>query len=196
MRRAGGQPLADVRISDGTRNTWTDSSGHYALVNAPAGSYTLNATRFGYVVSPSGFSNPVTAPATSIDFTAAAASYSLSGETIQGALFGSGNPDAGVTVHAGTLSTVSDAHGKFSWNGPMGDGGSGLGAGDGGVGSSGSDGGAHRGPPAPGRVGHGCGCAVGGAGEGGRAWPWGPALWVALALRGTRRRCARHIAPL
>jgi MYXO-CTERM domain-containing protein len=114
---AGGQPLADVRVSDGTRNGWSDSDGRYVLVNVPAGSYTLGAVRFGYALAPSGFANPLTAPATNADFVATATTHSIRGETIQGALFGVGGTVAGVTVHAGPYSAVSDANGRFAIDG-------------------------------------------------------------------------------
>jgi hypothetical protein len=52
-------PLADVRVSNGTKYAYTDSDGNYALAGIPTGSATLTATLNGFTFTPS-FSNPLT----------------------------------------------------------------------------------------------------------------------------------------
>ncbi|QJE98939.1 Calx-beta domain-containing protein [Luteolibacter luteus] len=53
-----GQPLKDVRVSDGSKYAMTDSSGNYALSGLTTGSKTLTATLNGFTFSPS-FTNPL-----------------------------------------------------------------------------------------------------------------------------------------
>jgi hypothetical protein len=52
-------PLADVRISNGTKYAYTDSDGNYALSGIQTGSATLTATLNGFTFTPS-FTNPLT----------------------------------------------------------------------------------------------------------------------------------------
>lgn len=54
-----GSPLANVRVSNGTRYAYTDSSGNYALSGVATGSATLTATLNGFSFTPS-FVNPLT----------------------------------------------------------------------------------------------------------------------------------------
>ncbi|MCW1914016.1 putative Ig domain-containing protein [Luteolibacter sp. GHJ8] len=52
-------PLANVRVSNGTKYAYTDSSGNYALSGIATGSATLTATLNGFTFNPS-FTNPFT----------------------------------------------------------------------------------------------------------------------------------------
>ena len=54
-----GQPLPNVRVSDGSKHAMSDSSGNYALSGLTTGSKTLTATLNGYTFTPS-FTNPLT----------------------------------------------------------------------------------------------------------------------------------------
>ncbi len=68
-----GAPLGFVMVTDGFRTFSTNASGQYTLPRVPSGTYTLTASRFGYFLSPIGWTNPLTvadADRTSINFTA------------------------------------------------------------------------------------------------------------------------------
>ncbi len=59
-----GQPVEGVRVHNGLsgatyRGSYTDSDGHYSLVNLAAGSFTLRAVKYGFTFTPSGWVNPV-----------------------------------------------------------------------------------------------------------------------------------------
>ncbi|WP_257458865.1 PKD domain-containing protein [Archangium lipolyticum] len=114
----GGLPLADVRISDGTgtRVTYTDSDGRYALAHVPSGNHTLNANRYGYTLT-RGFTVPVAVSGaqTGLDFTATA----ISGYTIQGRVMHGGIGVAGVRVSDGTRSAVTNSTGDYSLEGVL-----------------------------------------------------------------------------
>ena len=107
---AGGAPLEGVLVSDGTRRTFTTSSGTYALTDVPAGSYTLSASLFDYAFT-RGFADPLTvsAAATGLDFTAVPGGpYAVSGKVTS---IGSGV--AGVTVSDGTRTATTDSSGNY-----------------------------------------------------------------------------------
>ena len=59
-----------VRITDGTRTTFSLSNGTWALTNVPAGSYTITAAKFDLAMT-RGFAAPlaITADTASLDFT-------------------------------------------------------------------------------------------------------------------------------
>jgi hypothetical protein len=46
-----GQIMSSVTVSDGTRNTITDSNGKYIIPNIPAGNYVVQASQTGYVTN-------------------------------------------------------------------------------------------------------------------------------------------------
>jgi PKD domain-containing protein/carboxypeptidase family protein len=49
---SGGQPLAGVVVSDGTRSATTSASGAYTIAGVPNGTYTLTPSRQGYTFTP------------------------------------------------------------------------------------------------------------------------------------------------
>lgn len=55
---ANNAPASGVLVTDGTRNAQSDTNGDYILSNVPNGSYTLVATRVGYIISPNVGTNP------------------------------------------------------------------------------------------------------------------------------------------
>ena len=55
----GGQPLPDGYVSNGTKGSYTNLDGTYALAGIATGAQTLTATRAGYTFTPS-FTNPLT----------------------------------------------------------------------------------------------------------------------------------------
>ncbi|MDB6136624.1 MAG: hypothetical protein JWM59_4867 [Verrucomicrobiales bacterium] len=57
---AGGQPLADVRITNGSKYCFTDSDGNYILSDLTTGSHNLTASLAGHTFTP-GFNNPFNA---------------------------------------------------------------------------------------------------------------------------------------
>ncbi|MEK7952070.1 Calx-beta domain-containing protein [Luteolibacter soli] len=66
------QPLQGVRVSNGTKYAFTDSSGNYALSGLSTGSNTLTATLNGFTFTPSSSTSPlnVVAGANTVDWTA------------------------------------------------------------------------------------------------------------------------------
>jgi len=54
----GGQPLPNVRVSNGTKYAFTDTSGNYALSGLATGSHSLTATLNGFTFTPT-FTNPL-----------------------------------------------------------------------------------------------------------------------------------------
>jgi PKD domain len=109
---AGGQPLAEVRVTDGTRSAYSDDDGTFTLVGVPAGSPTLSAIKPGFSFA-AGFANPVAVSANvaNLDFTATstAAVRTLSGRVLDGT-----NAIAGAVVSDGTRSATSDASGNWT----------------------------------------------------------------------------------
>jgi hypothetical protein len=76
---AGGAPLEGVRVHNGLtgaayRGTYTDSDGYYVVANNAAGSYTVGAVKYGYIIGSDGWANPVAVGphATNRNFTATA----------------------------------------------------------------------------------------------------------------------------
>lgn len=64
VRDPSGIPVQGVRIHNGLtgaayRGSYTDSDGHYILPNLGAGSFSLVALKFGYILSRDGWSNPI-----------------------------------------------------------------------------------------------------------------------------------------
>ncbi|QRK07139.1 carboxypeptidase-like regulatory domain-containing protein [Archangium violaceum] len=112
----GTLPLAGVRISDGTgtRVTYTDSDGRYALTHVPAGNHTLSASRYGYALT-RGFTVPVAVSGAQegLDFTARA----IPGYTLQGRVTHAGSGLAGVRVSNGTRSAVTNSNGDYTLEG-------------------------------------------------------------------------------
>jgi hypothetical protein len=109
---AFGQPMADVRVGDGSRWTWTDSDGSYALAGLDAAARPLAASRpGGWAFEPVGFDNPVTpADFTRADFRGTPAEHHING--VVTSLAGFGVKD--VLVSDGTRSTLTDGLGRFS----------------------------------------------------------------------------------
>jgi len=59
-----GAPVEGVRVHNGQsgsgyRGTYTDSDGYYILPNNPSGSHTINAVKYGYSFTATGWANPV-----------------------------------------------------------------------------------------------------------------------------------------
>jgi PKD domain/Gametolysin peptidase M11 len=69
----GGQPLAGVVVSDGTRSATTSTSGAYTIGGVPNGTYTLTPSRAGYTFVPTSLAVTVNgANVTGRNFTATA----------------------------------------------------------------------------------------------------------------------------
>lgn len=109
-----GQPLADVRVTDGTRSTFTTSDGRWRLTNVPAGSFTINAAKIDYTFTRS-FAAPLTVSASQagLDFAAALGP----GNSITGSVTGGGMPMAGVTVTDGSRTATTNASGNYTLSG-------------------------------------------------------------------------------
>jgi hypothetical protein len=107
----GGAPVEGVRINDGTRSTFTLSDGSWRLTNVPAGSFTLNASKFGLAFT-RGFAAPlmVSAAATGLDFTATPAP----GSSIQGRVTANGVGVGNVVVSDGSRTATTNSNGDFT----------------------------------------------------------------------------------
>ncbi|MGQ9729632.1 MAG: carboxypeptidase regulatory-like domain-containing protein [Candidatus Zipacnadales bacterium] len=112
----GGQPLADVQVTDGTRTATTNAQGKYTIQDVPSGTYTVTPSRTNYTFNPTSQVVVVaSANATGIDFTAQAATFAVSG-TVQDA---EGNRLSGVkvSVKGGTSVAVTSAAGQYTLTG-------------------------------------------------------------------------------
>ncbi len=104
-------PLEGVRITDGTRSTFTASDGKYTLTEVPAGSYTLAATKFDDTFVRA-FAAPLTvgASATGLDFSGTPKpGYNVTGKVSSG-----GTGVAGVVVTDGSRTATTNATGDFT----------------------------------------------------------------------------------
>lgn len=110
----GGQPLADVRVNDGTRSTFTTTDGTWRLTNVPAGSFTLTAGKTDFTFTRS-FAAPlaVSASTSGLDFTGAQSA----GNSISGQVTAAGMPVAGVVVSDGSRTTTTNAMGNYTLTG-------------------------------------------------------------------------------
>lgn len=109
--------LDGVRVSDGTRVTYSLSDGTWALTNVPAslpdggGVLTINAAKFDLAMTRQ-FTVPVTVAANvpGLVFTAA----TKPGYNITGRVTAGGSGVVGVTVSSGTRTATTNANGDFS----------------------------------------------------------------------------------
>lgn len=109
--QSSGSGVEGVRISDGTRATFTASDGTYFLTNVPAGSFTLTATKPELTFT-RGFAAPLTvsADASGLDFTATpVAGYSVTGKVTAG-----GVGVAGVVVSDGSRTATTNSAGNYT----------------------------------------------------------------------------------
>ncbi|MFZ5469075.1 MAG: Ig-like domain-containing protein [Myxococcota bacterium] len=110
----GSAPLEGVRVTDGTRETFTTSDGRYLLTNVPAGNFTVNAAKLDYTFTRS-FAAPlaVSGNQTMLDFTATrVAGYSVQGRVTVGVVGRSG-----VTVSDGVRTATTNASGDYTLTG-------------------------------------------------------------------------------
>ncbi|MFZ5441739.1 MAG: Ig-like domain-containing protein [Myxococcota bacterium] len=108
---AGATPVEGVRISDGTRATFTSADGAWALTNVPAGSFTLTASKVDFTFTRS-FAAPLTVSASQsgLDFAATpVAGYTLRGKVA----FGTTNI-AGAIVTDGTRTATTNGSGDYA----------------------------------------------------------------------------------
>jgi hypothetical protein len=106
----GGNGLAGVTVSDGTRTDTTDADGNYTIANVPPGTYTMTPTLTGYTFSPATLPAVVTsANLTGKDFSATLITYTISGTVTSG-----GSGLAGVSVSDGTRTDTTDADGNYT----------------------------------------------------------------------------------
>jgi len=114
-----------VTVTDGVRSTTSTISGtggnqrNRWTMNVPAGQWNLRGTLTGYSVTPSGWTNPVTASTTARNFRAATAAttYSIAGTVTDRsqALIGA---DITVTLSGATVATgKTDSRGNYFING-------------------------------------------------------------------------------
>lgn len=110
--RLGGNGLSGVRVTAGNRSTTTAANGTYTLTGLEAGTYLVTPSLSGYTFSPASRQVTLNSNASSIDFTAAAATY-----TVSGTVRYQGEGLAGITVSAGDRSTLTDSAGRYALSG-------------------------------------------------------------------------------
>ena len=94
----GALPLQHVRVTAGTRDTYTDTDGTYTLTGLAAGSYTPVLQLYGYTFAPIGTATVAVGPDATIDFTGTA--QSVVSITVQDAdcAEGAGHPSIGDAI--------------------------------------------------------------------------------------------------
>ncbi|PDV98006.1 hypothetical protein [Candidatus Chloroploca asiatica] len=107
-----GVGLAEVVITDGTRNATSDSTGAYTLTDVPYGTHVLTPTLAGYTFTPTTRTISVTEALMGQDFTASATTGQIRGRvfTHRGGL-------AGVVITDGTRSATTDSTGVYTLTG-------------------------------------------------------------------------------
>ena len=116
IRDGGGNPIAGVILTDGTRSAFSDASGSYTIAGVPAGSYTLTPARQGYTFFPATRSVTVTTGnLTGEGFLAIAlpSTFTIAGQVLDSR----GNPLAGVVISDGSRTTISGANGAYQLTG-------------------------------------------------------------------------------
>jgi len=121
-----GSPLANVRVSNGTKYAYTDSSGNYALSGLTAGSNTLTATLNGFTFTPA-FSNPlnVVAGTNTANWTTSNSTFvtlTKTADPVEGGALGgftltrSGDTSAALTVRISPLSGTAVRNTDFTFS--------------------------------------------------------------------------------
>jgi hypothetical protein len=110
--RLGGSGLAGVTVTTGSKSTTTAANGSYTFVGLEQGSYLVTPSQAGYTFTPATRQVTLNSNSLGVDFTAAVATYSVSG-TVR--LQGAGLP--GVTVSAGGRSVLTDGAGRYVFTG-------------------------------------------------------------------------------
>ena len=110
---SAGAPVEGVRVTGGSKDTFTDSAGNYTLLQLIRNqSYTFSATKYDWTTTPVGFSNPVRISSNliNINFTATPRFYTVTGQATDFTAV-----VAGVTISDGTHPAVTtDANGNFT----------------------------------------------------------------------------------
>jgi len=141
---SNGDPLAEVTVMDGSgKMAVTDANGNYVLSGIPKGSYSLTASKSGYIFTPNPLMGSVPPNATKQNFTGAkgvptpipsvtipgptptgpyptpSGTANPSGYTISGSVRDSaGNPLSGATVSDGQgRSATTDVYGTYLFSG-------------------------------------------------------------------------------
>ncbi len=117
----GGEPVAGVNVSDGTRTAVTNAQGEYAIDEVPSGVYTVTPTRDAdddgyqdFTYTPENETvNVDGADVTDVDFRATPVTYEISGTISDN----DGNRIAGVTVSDGTRTAITNEAGEFTISG-------------------------------------------------------------------------------
>ncbi|PDV97120.1 hypothetical protein A9Q02_19230 [Candidatus Chloroploca asiatica] len=104
-----GVGLAEVVISDGTRNATTDSTGAYTLTDVPYGTHVLTPTRAGYAFTPVARTITVTEALAGQNFTASLLTFPVTGRVTVG-----GVALADVVITDGTRNATTDSTGAYT----------------------------------------------------------------------------------
>ncbi len=105
----GGAGLAGVTVSAGGQSATTAADGGYTIAAVPAGEQTVTPGLEDYIFEPASRQVTLDADITGMDFTAQAATHSISGRVTLGSA-----GLAGVTVSAGGQSATTDAGGDYT----------------------------------------------------------------------------------
>jgi len=115
VRTSSGLGLSGASLTCGTLSATSDTNGNYTFTGLSADTYTVSVSRSGYSFSPSSQTVTVGPDATGVDFFGTpdqTATYSIRGTVLAG-----GSGLSGVTVSAGSTSTVTGASGTYSLSG-------------------------------------------------------------------------------
>ena len=102
-----GAPLAGVTVTAGSKTGTTATDGTYTLTGLLSGTYSVTAAATEYTLS-SPVSVTLGPSRSAVNFTAVRKTYS-----VRGAITAAGNPLAGATVTAGTISATTAADGTY-----------------------------------------------------------------------------------
>jgi len=110
-----GNPMENVRVHNGKTGSlyhacFSDVDGNYTIAGLASGSYTVGAAYYGFVFTPSGFTNPLSVGPSRTDsnFTGVLKTYRITGRITDG-----GVPVAGVQVSDGVRTGLSNTNGDY-----------------------------------------------------------------------------------
>lgn len=109
---AGGAGLAGVTVKAGGATVATDAEGRYRFADLGSGTYTVTPTRNGYTFEPASRSVEVDADRAGVNFAGTLTTY-----TVRGRITQDGTGVSGVSVTAGSATTITGISGSYVLSG-------------------------------------------------------------------------------